>query len=198
MKYLLVICVMILSACNLTKQKEITNEQPQIFITYKQPVNGYNVKVACFIDREHNGYYNPNAIWGEGELIFKNEKHVLIVKNPSFTDENLLNYNKTLQDLTQIEVDYTPYKLADDGTLTENKSPFFFFDIDFDDEEELIICQWEGMAYHGHHTYQAYKVNVPKGRHTLSPMQKEPFNELNNYTIIDTINKTISIPLEVS
>ena len=48
-KLLMVVgCLLILSACSQTKQT--VNEQPEIFITYKQPVNGYKVKVGCISD----------------------------------------------------------------------------------------------------------------------------------------------------
>jgi hypothetical protein len=82
--------------------------------------------------------------------------------------------------------------MSEDNTFVGNQSPFFFFDVDFDGEEELLLCIWEGMGYRGHHAYQAYKLDV--GSHQLSPMREEPFDELNDYTEFDTINKTISIP----
>ena len=53
------------------------------------------------------------------------------------------------------------------------------------------------MGYRGHHTYQAYKLNVGSGSHQLSPMQGAPFNELNDYTEFDPIHKTISVPYGV-
>ena len=53
------------------------------------------------------------------------------------------------------------------------------------------------MGYQGHHTYKAYKTNVPEGSHLLLSMREEPFDELNDYTIFDTFNKTISVPIEV-
>ncbi len=41
-------CLLALSACSQTKQG--INEHPQIFITYKQSIKGYNVKVGCISD----------------------------------------------------------------------------------------------------------------------------------------------------
>ena len=38
-----------------------------------------------------------------------------------------------------------------------NESPFFFYDIDFDGEKELIVTLWEGMEYHAHNAYEVYK-----------------------------------------
>lgn len=63
MKYILIICVLILSACSQTKQKEVDNDHlKQVFITYSQPVNGYKVSVACTINKNHID--DPNTIWG--------------------------------------------------------------------------------------------------------------------------------------
>ena len=173
----------------------------QVHIKYKQKVNGYGVSAVCLIDKEHNGVgysrINQNAIWGNSWLYFKNDRHELIIRNPSFTDEILFNNDKPLMDMMSIEVDYTPFEQVSDNTFSGNKSPFFFFDIDFDGEEELIVCQWEQMGYRGHHTYKAYKTNVAEGSCMLPSMQGEPFDELNDYTIFDTPNKTINIPIEV-
>lgn len=192
--FLIFLCINIAFAQ--TKQKEVDNDHlKQVFITYSQPVNGYKVSVACTINKNHID--DPNTIWGEGELIFKNEKHELIVKNPSFSDENLYHYKRPLQNMAKIETDYTDYKMDDDGTWGGNRSPFFFFDIDFDGNKELIVCLWGSMGYREHHAYQAYKINMPEGRHILSPMQQEPFNELDDYTVIDSINKKIIIPVGV-
>lgn len=106
----------------------------QVHIKYKQKVNGYDISAVCFIDKEHNGMgysrYNPNAIWGNAWLYFKNDKHELIVGNPSFTDEILFNNDKLLMNLMSVKVDYTPLEMTDDSTFSGNESPFFFFDID--------------------------------------------------------------------
>lgn len=77
-----------------------------------------------------------------------------------------------------------------------SQSPFFFFDIDFDGEKELIVTLWEGMCYHGHNAYTVYKMPVENGCFVLSPIQGEPFDELNGYTRIDTVKKEITQPYD--
>lgn len=178
------------------------NTQIQTNIHYKQKVNGYDVSVICHIDRRHNGISynneNPEAISGRGFIHFKNEEKEFVIENPLFTDCNLFNNELLLEDGMTIEVDYTPFLVENpQQPFISNKSPFFFYDIDFDETEELVVCLWEGMGYRGHHTYQAYKLNVGCGSHQLSPMQGAPFNELNDYTEFDPIHKTISVPYGV-
>ena len=68
-----------------------------------------------------------------------------------------------------------------------SQSPFFFFDIDFVGEKELIVTLWEGMCYHGHNAYKVYKMPVENGCFVLSPIQGEPFDKLNGYTRIDSV-----------
>ena len=99
-----------------------------------------------------------------------------------------------------IETDYIPFKPTND-TLNNmlfdgSQSPFFFFDIDFDGEKELIVTLWEGMCYHGHNAYKAYKIPMTNECIILSPMQREPFDRLNDYTGIDTIKKEIEQPYD--
>lgn len=178
------------------------NTQIQTNIHYKQKVKGYDVSVICHIDRRHNGISynneNPEAISGRGFIHFKNEEKEFVIENPLFTDCNLFNNELLLEDGMTIEVDYTPFLVENpQQPFISNKSPFFFYDIDFDETEELVVCLWEGMGYRGHHTYQAYKLNVGCGSHQLSPMQGAPFNELNDYTEFDPIHKTISVPYGV-
>ena len=105
-------CILILSAYNQTKQK--VNEQPEIFITYKQPVNGYSVKVACVSDGTD---WNTASFYLNDTLRFTVE---------GWVDAKL--YGMELKHDTVI--DYTP-KSAD---YLSDESPFYFTDIDFDGE----------------------------------------------------------------
>ena len=160
-----------------------------ISIHYKQKVNGYDVSVKVFTDSIQEEYLSDIAT-REAELTFKRDGQQLIVENPCYADRSL-----TAESLTSgMTIDYIPFEMSESGTFRGNQSPFFFFDVDFDGEDELLVCLWEEMGYRGYHAYQAYETNVGSGNHQLSPMQDEPFNELNDYTEFDPINKTISIP----
>ena len=158
-----------------------------IHVHYSQKVNEYDVSVEILTDSIRDEYFS-DIVGREAVLTFRKGKHEMTVVNPCYADKNLI---ESSCDKKTIEIDYTPFNMSEDNTFAGNQSPFFFFDVDFDGEEELLLCIWEGMAYRSHHAYQAYKLDV--GTHQLSPMQEEPFNELNDYTEFDTINKTISI-----
>ena len=180
-----------------------------IYIKYKQQVNGYNVSAICLVDTTYNGvfyssYYNPTAINGRAFIHFQNSEHRFIVENPLFSDDNLSQNKKPLKNGMLIETDYIPFKPANDMSdnmlFDGSESPFFFFDIDFDGEKELIINLLEGMGYHGHSAYKAYKMTAKNEftdrNYVLYPMQGEPFDNLNDYTRIDTVGKTITLPYD--
>ena len=175
-----------------------------VYVKYNQQVGGYDVSAICVVDTIYNGefysWHNPTAINGHGFIHFKNDEHEFVVENPLFSDGNLSQNKQPLKDGMLIETDYIPFKPAND-TLNSmlfdgSQSPFFFFDIDFDGEKELIVTLWEGMCYHGHNAYAAYKMPMGNYRLVLSPMQGEPFDELNGYTRIDTVKKEITQPYD--
>ena len=160
-----------------------------ISINYKQQVNGYYVSVKVFADSIQEEHFS-DIVTRKAELTFKKDGQELIIENPCYADRSLI-----VDSLTNgMAIDYTPFEMSESGTFRGNQSPFFFFDVDFDGKDELLVCLWEGMGYRGYHAYQAYETNVGSGTHQLTPMQEAPFNELNDYTEFDPINKTICIP----
>ena len=66
-------------------------------------------------------------------------------------------------------------------------SPFQFFDVDFDGKQELLISDW-GQCQGGNH-YEVYKLD----REGLKLMNDLPFNAIDNCTIINSENQTISL-----
>ena len=157
-----------------------------IHVHYNQKVNGYDVSAKILVDSIQEEYFS-DIVGREAVLTFRKGKHEMTVVNPCYADKN-----HTAESLTNgMTIDYTPFEMSERNTFSGNHSPFFFFDVDFDGEDELLVCLWEGMGYRGYHAYQAYKMNV--STHQLSPMREEPFDESNDYTEFDTINKTISI-----
>ena len=176
---LLYVCLIGLLSCS----------DSNISIHYKQKVNGYDVSVKILPDSIQEEYLS-DIVAREAKLTFKKDNQELIVKNPYYGDKNLIADSLT----NGMTIDYPPFEMSESGTLAGNQSPFFFFDVDFDGEDELLVCLWEGMGYRGYHAYQAYETNVGSGTHQLTPMQDVPFNELNDYTEFDPINKTICIP----
>ena len=197
-------CADIDSATHIEREGHLKDGKFCVFIKYKQQVGGYDVSAICVVDTAYSGWFymrdNPTAINGHGFIHFKNDDHEFVVENPMFSDGNLSQSKQPLKNGMSIETDYIPFKPAND-TLRNmlfdyTQSPFFFFDIDFDGEKELIITLWEGMRYHGHNAFAAYKMPVENASLVLSPMQGEPFDELNGYTRIDTIKKEITQPYD--
>lgn len=157
-------CILILSAYNQTKQK--VNEQPEIFITYKQPVNGYSVKVACISDGTD---WNTASFYLNDTLRFTVE---------GWVDAKL--YGMELKHDTVI--DYTP-KSAD---YLSDESPFYFTDIDFDGENEFVVNLYKYGTY-GSNLYAVYEAD-------FKLRKDEPFIYLQNeQCVFDSINKTITI-----
>lgn len=171
-----------------------------VYIKYKQQVNGYDVSVICLIDTVRNTDYNPMAINGHGFIHFQNDRHEFIVENPLFSDNNLSQNKGRLKNEMLIEMDYIPFKPTNNTQnnmiFNNSESPFFFLDIDFDGKKELIVTLFGGMGHHGHNAYEAYKISAINNRCVLSSMQGEPFDELNDYTGVDTIKKTITTPYD--
>ena len=195
MKKLLLLCASLasLASCNFQRDKEHTEDNIYVHVNYKQKVNGYDVSASIITDSVREEYF-ADIVTREAILTFIKDNQKLIVQNPCYAAKNFIGNTESFRKGMTIEAEYIPFKMSARNTFSGNQSPFFFFDVDFDDEEELIVCLWEEMGYRGYHAYQAYKLNIGSGSHQLSPMQEAPFNELNDYTEFDTINKTISIP----
>ena len=155
--------------------------QPRIFIKYKQPVNGYTVKIMWFQ-------------YGEiGNALFHLEKngkvHYLFVEKWSdkFLYDKYCNDNVKYPNDTIIELNYIP-KLDSEKYLSDN-SPFFFSDIDFDGKDEFIINRFKGGSK-GSNAYDVYKV----GMNEITLMSESPFTELENgHCEFSSINKTVTI-----
>ena len=202
MKYYVFILMSLLLVCcynkpetqeqkvNIVQEFKRTNKLC-ISIEYKQPVNGYTVKVICSpydcYDKERD-----TEIWGKALLCFEKDNRCFYIYNDSYSDSLLFYENKTpIKDGMVLYLDYLP-KRADEY-LSEN-SPFFFHDIDFDGKEELIINNWrEGIRYCN--IYDVYKVDESGFRQITDP----PFYKISNYaTEFDPINQTITLndPIE--
>ena len=166
MIYLLIIFILILSACNLPIQKEITNEQAQISITYKQAVNGYKVKVGCVSD---GTYWNTASFYLNDTLRFSVE---------GWVDAKLFEMELKHDTI----IDYI-HKSAD---FLSAESPFYFTDIDFDGEDEFVVNLYKYGTY-GSNLYVVYETD-------FELRKDEPFTCLQNeQCIFDSINKTITI-----
>lgn len=130
-----------------------------IRLHYRQEVKGYQVKVEFM---QKYGEF----IFGQAILYFSKPGHTFKVYCDAFSDEQLIP-NKTndvkgkksidlskLKEGSQISLNYIPPKANE---YLSAHSPFYFKDMDFDGEEELVInnlC----MGSRGSNEYDVFKV----------------------------------------
>ena len=173
----------------------------EVKLHYDEPMAGYTVSATCFVDTTSNydspnTHGNRNAIVGRAYIHFKNDTAQFTVENPLFSDYTLMANQTPLKNGININATYTPFSpniKPDNMIFNGNQSPFFFYDIDFDGEKELIVTLREGMEYHAHNSYEVYKVRNTKSDEILQPLSTTPFDRIDDYTLIDTVAKTISI-----
>ncbi|MFV0323641.1 MAG: hypothetical protein ACK5LF_04575 [Bacteroides xylanisolvens] len=184
----------LLQGINKSEQHETDFESfnhPRIFIKYKQPVNGYDVTVMCF---PYNNTYDKEReteIWGNALLYFEKEDNRFYIYNESFSDSVLYYVNEQeVRDNMILELDYLPKSTNE---YLSHNSPFFFSDVDFDGEEELIINNWKCGIRHCN-TYDVYKIT----NNEVKQLTEAPFvnltGKISNYNSdFDSVNKTITI-----
>ena len=165
--------------------------QPRIFIKYKQPVNGYDVTVVCLpynytYDKERN-----TEIWGNALLCFEKKDSRFYIYNESFSDSVLYYVNEQeVRDNMILELDYLPKSTKE---YLSHNSPFFFSDVDFDGEEELIINNWKCGIRHCN-TYDVYKITNNDVKQLTEAPFVNPTGKISNYNSeFDSVNKTITI-----
>ena len=152
--------------------------QPHIYIKYKQPINGYTVKVMWLQNGE------------VGNALFCLEKQGVqyYYFAEKWTDKILYDKGNTYPNNTVIELDYTT-KLESEEYLSDD-SPFFFSDVDFDGEDEFIINRYKSGSRDSN-AYDVYDVS-PYGY--FIQKTEAPFTELENGQYkFDSENKTITV-----
>lgn len=178
-----------------------TKDSVTVNLQYSEPINGYTVTAICVVDTTSN-YDSPNtngnrnAIVGRAYIHFCNDTTQFTIENPQFSDYTQMANQTPLQNGININATYTPFSpnnSSDHMIFNGNESPFFFYDIDFDGEKELIVTLWEGMEYHAHNAYEVYKIRNIKAGEILQPLKTPPFDRIDDYTLIDSVAKTISI-----
>ena len=201
-----ILLIIVLASCS--KSNSLSYETPteydkthsvKVNLQYYLPIDGYTVTVTCFVDTTSNtdspqSQGNKTAILGRGYIHFKNNENEFVVENPCFTESSLLANELALYNDMNLNIKYKPFIPNTDNRmiLQGNDTPFFFYDIDMDGEKELVVTIFEGMEYHGHNSYEIYKINQSDSNNILSPIADAPFNEINDYTEFDFMNKAIT------
>ena len=128
-----------------------TIAQPALFINYKSPVNGYNVVVE-WLGAE---IIDESLAFGEVLIHFKkNDGTGFTVHNSAYWDEGLSVSDIEPMSNKTIELEYIP---KDDMYLA-TRSPFYFADMDFDGQDELVVVGWKGGRQYAH-TYDVYDIS---------------------------------------
>lgn len=186
MKYLLIFLGLCLFSCQQRKPQPTYKglDLEQIHIKYKQKVNGYDVSVLCFLS--DSVYYDQN----KAIFHFKNDTSDFYLYNASYHIGEFLDEGCWVEDT--LLLDYISPKVTNE--LPDNEFPFFFQDVDFDGEDELLITNWQ-CGSRGSSTYDVYKVNqYYMYRMDMAKLTEEPFTLLENYkTTFDAENKEIII-----
>ena len=120
--------------------------QPHIYIKYKQPINGYTVKVMWL----------QNGEVGNALFCLEKQEVQYYYFAEKWTDKILYDKGNTYPNNTVIELDYTA-KLKSEEHLSDD-SPFFFSDVDFDGEDEFIINRYKSGSRESN-AYDVYDVS---------------------------------------
>jgi hypothetical protein len=194
--YILLSCLLFSSCAKKETKKE---EFKIVTIEYTNIINGYLVKV----------YWKPNAakiehIQGPAIIEFYNK-----VDSTSFTISN--NYFSILKsklldkysedslggvafNQNNIQLTYDEVKF-DTNNFGSTNVPFFFMDLDFDKNKELIIAE----VQNGQRMLTSFKVYQFADGYIQADLfgttYQEPYISLDERTKIDTLNKTITLNL---
>lgn len=177
-------------------------------VIYKQSVNGYKVSVEL-LTRE--GGDLPFA--GEALLYFSSpDGKRFSVYNPCYGDENL--DLKALESGATKYIDYIPT----DHPYLAGRSPFYFADMDYDGQEELVVVNWRSGRQFAHQ-YEVYEVedhyadkkneppfdSIEQGRTDFRPAKKQIVNtfatlfeeeEFIYEKVESTVNSSFTVPRE--
>lgn len=169
-------------------------EDEIIHLHYKQKVKGYKVSVD-FVQ----SYSDLN--FGKSILRFTKPDHSFKVYCDAFSDEQLIAddtpYVKSQKAINLAKLKpganiYLNYVKPKRGEYLSASSPFYFKDMDFDGEEELVINNLE-MGSRGYNTYDIFKV---LGLDCPLRLMGLPFNngeyKITNYNV-EYEPKTLSI-----
>ena len=145
-----------------------------ISLRYRQKVKGYSVKV----DFVHT---NSDQNYGQAILYFSKTDHSFKVYCDAFSDEQLIS-----DDIINLKVGShisLNYKSPEANEYLSAHSPFYFKDMDYDGEEELVINNLE-MGSRGYNTYDVFKVfHVEKPLRLKGLPFTDGLNKINNYNV---------------
>ena len=169
---ILLLCIIIFTSCttnrsnnNVPNQKSVQQDtinnialnhktdtvSQSITLMYKRPVNGYNVSVE-WLGAE---IIDDNLAFGKVLIHFKkNDGTGFTVYHSGYWDEGLKVSDIKSRGNKAIELEYIP---KDDMYLA-TRSPFYFADMDFDGQDELVVVGCKGGRHYAH-IYDVYDIS---------------------------------------
>lgn len=163
------------------------------FVKYRNKINGFDVRIAV-----RPFAYIDSILFGSAEIAFlRNDTCFISLQNPFFridslNIENIGNYDVVELVYNQPQINKTkPIEFKEFSSL-----PFFFLDVNFDEEDELIMnYARQGQRYSN--AYVAYGLqywNGDIGYDFLydSTRGVAPFSDLDDLSEIDYTKKEIS------
>lgn len=158
-----------------------------VCLHYRQKVNGYNVMV------EYVKPYYDDIVAGQAILHFTKPGHSFVVYCNAFSDEQLIPdddpYVKSQKAINLSKVKpgndvYLEYAKPKPNEYLSASSPFYFKDMDFDGEDELVVNNLR-MGSRGYNTYDVFKVfNVTQPMRLMGlPFAIRNGYKLTNYNV---------------
>ena len=160
-------------------------EEKVIHLTYKEKVHGYRVKV------DYVNKYDDIAM-GQAILRFLKAGHSFEVYCSAFSDEQLIvddsQYDKSQKTINLSKVRpganiYLNYIWPQANEYLSARSPFYFKDMDFDGEQELVVNNLH-MGSRGYNTYDVFKIlNVKKPLRLKGRPFTDDLYKITNYNV---------------
>lgn len=164
----------------------LENYQTKVFVTYRQPVNGYKVKAMWFPGTAeiqdypyHMHFYNRETV-GKAILFFEKKDTSFYLPLDAYSDSLFFEDKK-----------YKDYAFRDNEVFCVNYtewSPFYFYDVDFDGEDELLIDT--SRIKQRSATYKKCYDITEEGAILKTGA---PFNDIDDFVLFDKKAKTINV-----
>lgn len=163
------------------------------FVKYRNKINGFDVRIAV-----RPFAYIDSILFGSAEIAFlRNDTCFISLPNPFFRIDSL--NRKQIENFDVVELDYQ-YPQINKSKPIEfkqfNALPFFFLDVNFDGEDELIMnYARQGQRYSD--AYVAYGLQYWNGEIGYDYLYDStrgiaPFSDLDDLSEIDYTTQEIS------
>ena len=164
------------------------------FVKYRNKINGFDVRIAV-----RPFAYIDSILFGRAEIAFlQNDTCFISLPNPFFRIDSL--NRKQIENFDVVELDYQYPQINKSNPIEFsqfNALPFFFLDVNFDGEDELIMnYARQGQRYCD--AYVAYGLQHWNGESTGydylydSTRGIAPFSDLDDLSEIDYTTQEIS------